>query len=185
MENRERELFDLLEKVVAARGLDLVEVRLGSGRSRALLTIVIHSREGVTHGDCARVTEACERALAGDPAGRGPHTIEVSSPGTDRVLRAAREFELFRGRRVLIRTAPDFPEREICGTCAGFREGAGICLRTEDGREIVVPWDSVVKARLVPEGPLSGRRPDGGRSVTARPVAGRRHPDRGVGGEGR
>ncbi|MGQ0723010.1 MAG: ribosome maturation factor RimP [Candidatus Eiseniibacteriota bacterium] len=146
MEGRERELFDLLEPVVRTLGFDLVEVGRGSARGGVLVRVVIHSPGGVSIGDCARVDRALGPALEG--ALDGAHTLEVSSPGTDRVLRERREFDLFRGLGVRVLLTGETAERT--GTCAGTRDEGQVVLREEDGRESAFSWSSVTKARLHP-----------------------------------
>lgn len=143
------ELFDLLEPVVASQGVDLVEVRWTSSRSRGCLRVVIHSEAGVSHGDCARVTTAVDRAV--DEAGlvSGNYVVEVTSPGLDRVLKGEREFEIFRGRRVRVWTDGERPEQE--GISLGQSPEGEVRLRRDDGEVLTLPWPEVKKARLVPE----------------------------------
>jgi ribosome maturation factor RimP len=146
MEGRERELFDVLDPVVRTLGFGLVEVGLGGARGGVLVRVVIHSDRGVSLGDCARVDRALGPVLGG--VLEGAHTLEVSSPGTARVLRESREFDVFRGLPVRVRLAGETEERT--GTCAGTRSDGQVILRGEDGREAVIPWSGVVKARLHP-----------------------------------
>ena len=60
-----------------------------------------------------------------------------------------REFDVFRGERVRIWVGE--PAQEVVGTSEGTREGRGVALRIEGGEEETYPWESVAKARLVPE----------------------------------
>jgi ribosome maturation factor RimP len=154
MEGRERELFDLLEPIVASQGVDLVEVVLGSAPGGRLVRVVIHSPDGVSHGDCARVTRALGSALDEESGFEGRYSLEVSSPGTSRVLKEEREFDVFRGLPVWVRLE-DGAERS--GTCAGTRSGEGVALRAEDGTESVIPWTSVSKARLAVRRGVGGK----------------------------
>ena len=80
--------------------------------------------------------------------GSGHYTLEVTSPGLDRVLKDGREFEIFRGRRVHIWMEGDPPERE--GVSLGLA-GGEVQLRLADGELLTVPWPGIKKARLVPE----------------------------------
>lgn len=154
MEGGERKLFDLLGPGVAAQGVQLVELDVaGSGRG-SVVRIVIHSPDGISHADCVRVTRACGEAIEASGALGDRYSIEVSSPGTSRVLKSGREFEVFRGEPVRVWIGPDAEER--IGTCAGTR-GEGVVLRDHDGNETVIPWSSVTKARLAAErGPEPG-----------------------------
>ncbi|HMB68119.1 MAG TPA: hypothetical protein VKU85_02370 [bacterium] len=155
MEDRERRLSDLLEPAVLAQGVRLVETSVGGSRRGTVVRIVIHSPDGISHADCVRVTRACGDAIEAAGALGGRYSIEVSSPGTDRVFASGREFELFRGEPVRVWVEAETEER--VGTCAGTR-GQDVVLRDSEGNETVIPWSSVTKARLAAE---SGRESGG------------------------
>ncbi len=157
MEDRERELFDLLEPEVGAQGVDLVDVAIVPAGSRRILRLVIYSAGGISHGDCARATRACGDILEERETVPGEFILEVSSPGMDRKLKDSREFELFKGRRVKVWQTDGETYTEIAGTCAGTREDGSVVLRTDDGGESTIPWSSVTKARLVPDTPEAER----------------------------
>ena len=149
MSGQEGRVFSLLAPVVAAQGLDLVEIGLGGAKRGTLIRIVIHSPEGVSHGDCARVTRACSQAIEDDDAIDGSYTLEVSSPGLTRSMKDAREFGIFRGMPVRVVLAAG---GEKTGRCAGADEaGEQVVLQEEDGSETRIPWSNVAKAKLVPE----------------------------------
>jgi ribosome maturation factor RimP len=148
-----QELFELLEREVASQGVELVEVSLGRSGSRTLVRLVIHSLSGVSHGDCTRVTAVAARALERAERTLGSYRIEVSSPGTGRVLRGAREFEIFRGRRVQVWIQGSSGLTEVIGRSRGNRAGEGVLIEKETGELTVLPWSEVAKARLVPEAP--------------------------------
>jgi ribosome maturation factor RimP len=161
MDGRERELHDLLEPEIASQGVDLLEVSLAPAGSRVVVRIVIHSAAGVSHGDCARVTRIAAEKLDEREAVPGSYILEVSSPGTDRVLKSEREFDVFRGRRVRLWRDVEGTPTETAGVCAGTRENGLVVLRSDDGEESTIPWSSVTKARLVPD--EAGFREAGGR----------------------
>lgn len=142
------------------QGLDLVEVRLVGAQTRPVLRIVIHSPEGVSHADCARVTRAADEAIESSSVIPGRYILEVSSAGLARVIREPHEFDLFQGRAVMVRVSDGDPA-EVRGTVAGTREGSSVVVRRQDGSECLIEWSRVRKARLVPETP--GPR-DGGES---------------------
>ncbi|MFN8176456.1 MAG: ribosome maturation factor RimP [bacterium] len=147
MEDRDRRIFDLVEPGVASQGVELVEVSVAPSRHRTFVRIVVHSRSGITHADCERVTRVAGRILDDAEAIPGSYVLEVSSPGLERVLKTPREFDVFRGR--LIRLQMSDEPTEIVGRSAGTR-GAEVALSREEG-ELVVPWTRVARARLLPE----------------------------------
>jgi ribosome maturation factor RimP len=152
--NPERNLFEVLEPAVAGQGVELVEVSLSGAGRRSILRIVIHSAAGISHGDCERVTRAVEQKLEDEPPVSGRYVLEVSSPGIARTLKSPREFDVFRGCRLRARVREPEPQ-EVRGFSAGTREGQLVAIRGDDGREEVLPWSSIAKVRLDPDGPPS------------------------------
>src|SRR5690606_12555219 len=103
----------LVEPVVAAHGLELVELEWASGRQGLVLRVVIDHPEpppaepaapaaleagGVTLDDCVRVSRDLSTALDVEDPVAHSYSLEVSSPGIDRPLRSARDFRRQVGR---------------------------------------------------------------------------------------
>jgi len=81
---------------------------------------------------------------------RGEYTLEVSSPGLDRPLFQARDFERFAGNQVDVRLlAPVNGRRKFKGVLGGLRDGQ-VVLQMDD-EELVVALDEIDRARLVPD----------------------------------
>src|ERR1700686_5296511 len=103
---------EIAERVAASSGLEVVEVEFrGSGNARMLHVFLDKPGAasgdllaGVTHGDCANFSREFGAILDVEDAVPGSYTLEVSSPGLDRKLTKAREFERFVGSRVKLTT---------------------------------------------------------------------------------
>ncbi|HTL91057.1 MAG TPA: ribosome maturation factor RimP, partial [Steroidobacteraceae bacterium] len=94
---RER-LIALIEPLLARLGYELVELEYSAGRAHALLRVVIDrlDREaGVTLDDCAQVSREISALLDVEDPIPSAYTLEVSSPGFDRVLRTQAHFGRF------------------------------------------------------------------------------------------
>jgi ribosome maturation factor RimP len=121
--------------------------------------VIIHSERGVTHAECARVTRAAAALLDDAEGAPASYVLEVSSPGTDRVLKEPREFDLFRGMEVRLQIVVSEGDagtrQEVTGKVDGC-DGDDVVVRGEDGSKSVIPWSSVARARLVPETPRGG-----------------------------
>ncbi|GJM43873.1 MAG: ribosome maturation factor RimP [Gemmatimonadota bacterium] len=164
MDSLDRTLFTELEPLVTAQGVDLVEVGVTPGGRRTVIQVVIHSEQGISHGDCRRVTRAVGGCLDESSSVTGAYVVEVSSPGVNRVIKDAREFELFRGDAVRVVLNEDVPDRQVTGQAAGTRtleEEVAVVVLREDGEESVIPWSRVARARLIPDTP--GRGGNGGK----------------------
>ena len=84
----------------------------------------------------------------------GPgYILEVSSPGMDRALKKAADFERFRGRLAKITTAePVGDTKYFEGRLAGFTNGkVRMELKGKESRTVELPLEAIRKANLVVE----------------------------------
>jgi len=148
---RER-LIALIEPVLVRLGYELVELEYAAGRSQAVVRIFIdqaaaQERQGITVEDCERVSREVAALLdVNDPIPTA-YTLEVSSPGFDRVLRTAAHFERFVGSRVFVELkVPRAGRRRYTGMLQAVN-ATGIELEV-DKQKVEVPFDEIGKARL-------------------------------------
>lgn len=145
----EQMVEELAEPIARAEGQILVAVQytVESGRPRMLVTL--DKPGGVSIGDCQRFSDllGARLDLEEDRLPDG-YYLEVSSPGLDRVLKKDREFEVFRGRQVQIRTyAPVEGRKEFFGTLEGLCEGR-VVITDEQGKMLRIPRNMVARAKL-------------------------------------
>jgi ribosome maturation factor RimP len=145
---RER-LLELLEPLVVGLGYELVEVEYVSGRSHGTLRLFIDGPDGIAVEDCERVSREVSALLDVEDPIATAYTLEVSSPGLDRVLRTRAHFERFRGSRVLVELlAPRDGRRRYTGMLREVGD-AGIGIEV-DRQQVDVPFAEIGKARLAP-----------------------------------
>src|SRR5271170_6237505 len=116
---------EIAAKVGASSGVEVVEIDMrGSGGSR-MLRVFIDKPGGVTHEDCANVSRELSTVLdVEDAISGGPYVLEVSSPGLDRKLSRAADFERFTGSRVKLTTRdPVNGNRHFEGLLESFHQG--------------------------------------------------------------
>ncbi len=141
---------DVAERVARSQGAELVDVEWKVGRQR-FLRITIDRPEGISHGDCEAVSKQVSVILDVEELVPGPgYVLEVSSPGMDRKLVKASEYERFTGRLARISLAePVENSRFYEGRLAGCSEGM---VRLEvNGRIVALPLAGIRKAQLVVE----------------------------------
>jgi ribosome maturation factor RimP len=135
------------ETTLGGMGYELVDARAsGGGR---FLTIFIDRPGGITVDDCAEASRQLARVFAVE--GIDYDRLEVSSPGLDRPLRKAADFERFAGSRVDVkmRTADAGGRRRYTGLLRGAQDG--VARLEVDGREVALDVSDIDKARLVPD----------------------------------
>ena len=144
-------LRDLLEPAVAALGCELVGVEYHPSGKHSLLRVYIDKPEGVTVDDCSAVSYQVSGLLDVEDPIPGQYTLEVSSPGLDRPLFLARDFERFAGQQVKLRTRfPIDGQRNFRGLLRGLHEQQ-VVIEEQDGKCVSLPLDQVEQARLVPD----------------------------------
>jgi ribosome maturation factor RimP len=110
---------------------------------------------GIGVDDCARVSREVSALLDVEDPIPTAYTLEVSSPGSDRVLRTRAHFGRFAGSRVFVELkVPREGRKRYTGLLATVSD-AGVELEV-DGARVSVPFDEIEKARLAPEasGPM-------------------------------
>jgi len=108
----------------------------------------------ISHSDCQRVSQQLSVILDVEELIPGPgYVLEVSSPGLDRALKRAADFERFRGRLAKISTSEPVGEAKFFeGRLAGFADGkVRMELKGKDARTVEVPLEAIRKANLVVE----------------------------------
>ena len=143
---RER-LIALIEPVLGRSGYELIELEFAAGRSQAVVRLFIDRPEGVGIEDCERVSREVAALLdVADPIPTA-YTLEVSSPGFDRLLRTPAHFARFVGSRVFVELkVPRAGRKRYTGTLQ-VADAKGIELEV-DRQRVEIAFDEIGKARL-------------------------------------
>jgi len=145
---RER-LIALIEPVLVQLGYELVELEYAAGRSQAVLRLFIDTPVGISVDDCERVSREVAALLDVEDPIPTAYTLEVSSPGLDRVLRTPAHFERFLSERVFIELkAPRAGRKRYTGLLQAVT-ATGIEMEV-DKQTVGVPFEEIAKARLAP-----------------------------------
>jgi ribosome maturation factor RimP len=169
---------EIAERVAGSSGLEVVEVEVcGAGKHRMLRVFIdrpfndrpgaapVPDRpDGVTHEDCSKFSREFGTIVdVEDAVPGGSYVLEVSSPGLDRKLTKAADFERFRGQRVKLTTRePVNNNRHFEGKLESFQSGKLLLdlvaarkkkMRPKEGAatRVEIELGNVEKANLVPE----------------------------------
>jgi len=140
----------LLGPVVGNLGYELWEIEYAPRAGGGLLRLYIDSPDGISLEDCEKVSRAVSAVLdEADPI-PNEYTLEVSSPGLDRVLRTQDHFARFAGERVKVEMIQLINGRKrFQGRLQKVGESE-ITLET-DGGEVSLPIEDIHRARLIPD----------------------------------
>jgi len=142
-------LSKLIEPVVQELGCELWGIeKLQQGR-QVVLKIYIESAEGINVDDCARVSRQVSAILDVEDPIPGEYVLEVSSPGVERRLFKPEHFNVCKGEKVQITLRQAFDgRRKFKGLLCGL-EDEEVVIRVDDAQEIVLPMDSIERARVL------------------------------------
>jgi len=138
----------LIEATVESLGFELVRVTYGGGRKPTLQ--IMAERPDGTMGveDCAKVSREVSLLLDVEDPLQGEYLLEVSSPGIDRPLTRAKDFERWVGFDVKVEMNEAIDDRRrFRGRMTAF-DGDTIALSMDDG-EVKLAYADVSKAKLI------------------------------------
>jgi len=131
-------------------GYELVRVQLSGGRQHSRLQVMAEraDQQGMTVDDCAEISRAVSALLDVEDPIAGSYDLEVSSPGIDRPLTRARDFERFAGHpaKVEMRDMVD-GQRRFRGRLLGVEDGCA--LLEADGETLKLPVSDIERAKLL------------------------------------
>lgn len=139
-----QEIQDFLQPIADEMGIEIVEVEFKQGREPSL-TVYIDIEGGVDLNTCEKFHRAIDPALDElDPTFGGAYTLNVSSPGLDRPLKTARDFEKCMGEKVEVKLfAPMKGKKFFEAALIGY-DGNCVTLKDEAG-EIKLELSKIAK----------------------------------------
>lgn len=139
----------MLAPSVEALGFELWGVEYLSQGRHSTLRVYIESEQGVGVDDCATVSHHVSGVLDVEDPISGEYTLEVSSPGVDRLLFQLDQFPAYVGEWIELRLRSPFEgRRKFKGVLKGI-EGEDVVVQVED-HEYLLPHSAIEKARIQP-----------------------------------
>ena len=141
---------ELIESGLLADGLELVDVEFKKEGKNWILRIYIDREGGVTLADCQKVSRLAGDMIEVEEVIEPVYTLEVSSPGLNRVLKKEKDFHKYSGKKIYVQChAPMDGRKKFTGILTDFIDQS-IHLEV-DGQHYTIPLNLVAKANLVIE----------------------------------
>lgn len=138
----------LAQRMCEAEGLELVHAEFQREAGGRILRIYIDQPGGVTLNDCVNISRQLGDLLDVTLADVGPYNLEVSSPGSDRPLSKAIDYDRFKGNTARIKTTtPIGGQKNFKGVLSGIADGV-VSLLVGD-KSVAIPLSHISRARLV------------------------------------
>ncbi len=144
----EARIAALVEPTLEAMGFRLIRVRV-TGAGRPVLQIMAERNDGrMNVDDCTEVSRAVSALLDVEDPIAGAYSLEVSSPGIDRPLIRAEDFEKYAGFVARLETRSPVEGRKRFKGQLGLLTDGRLTIKSEHG-EAVIPLAEIAEARLV------------------------------------
>lgn len=157
-------ISDLIEPVLEHERFELVDVVFRSESGRWVLRVFIDKPQGVNLEDCASISRRIGDVIDVEDIIPHGYSLEVSSPGLDRVLKKERDFQRFAGRtaKIVMKESRE-GRKNFKGIIVGCSDGV---VQLEDGQGGIFRLDlnDMMKANLEIETSIGrkGSRPGSG-----------------------
>jgi len=141
------QIWSLLEPLLQAQGIELVEVEYRRESLGWVLRLFIDQESGITVEDCAGVSQMVGDMLdVADPI-QNPYNLEVSSPGLNRPIRKPEHFQRYIGKTVEVRTAAPIQGRRNFKGVLVDSDNERITINCE-GQVFEIPMTNLERTRL-------------------------------------
>ena len=142
-------------RVASSYGLDIFDVQFRREASGMVLRVQIdrpgpaaRAEESVSVDDCANVSRDLSAILDVEDVVPTAYTLEVSSPGLDRPLRGADDYQRFAGRRAKLVMRERIDGQGFFKGRLGGVDGSDVLIEAEDGRTHRVPIGVITRGHL-------------------------------------
>jgi len=140
------------ERVASRHGYDLVDVEIKRRSNGALVRLFVDKTGGIGVDDLKSLSQEVSAILDVEDPVQSPYTLEVSSPGLDRPLVSARDFERNLGRLLQVHCSEPVDEREDWRGRLEAIDSDVLVLRVDHGKgrfsDVRVPLERVEQGRL-------------------------------------
>lgn len=147
MKRIEKEIEGIITPILEENGMELVDVQYKREFNRWVLRIFIDKESGVNLNDCEKISKELNKSFSkvNFPY---DYSLEVSSPGLDRLLKKEKDFKKFLMRRIKLTTyKPINNQKHFKAKLIGCKNEI-VKIEKEQGECIEIPLGEICCARL-------------------------------------
>jgi ribosome maturation factor RimP len=141
-------VHELAEQTAIDHGVELVHTEVAGPEGRPVVRVFIDKPGGVTHDDCSEVSHHLGTVLDVEDFIHSAYTLEVSSPGLERSLYKAADYERFAGYPAKIKSRVAIKgQRNFRGRIIGMA-GDSVVFDDRTSGRVKIPVTDIAKANL-------------------------------------
>jgi len=143
---------DKITPIITAKGYELYKLQIIPQKKSCLVRVFIDHNEGITIDDCVEITRLLNDYFFIENLFDGEYRLEVSSPGINRPLETAKDFERNKGRLIRFQVQDKNLDKikMMQGRLVAIDKEI-LTLEKEKGEIQELKISSIKKARVEPE----------------------------------
>jgi len=146
-----QDLTELFEPVIQSMGYELVGIEFQGSTQHGTLRVYIDHENGIGVDDCVAISHQISAILDVEEPIQQAYDLEVSSPGINRPLFKAQDYEQYLGHSAKIKMAvPLNGRRNFKGVLQGVIDSRSVQIMV-DNEGYDLPISDIAKANLVDE----------------------------------
>lgn len=142
------EIWNILEPVIAAQGMEILEIEYRRESAGWVLRVFLDSERGISVEDCAQISRLAGDLLDVADVIQTSYHLEVSSPGIDRPLRRLEHFQKYIGDIIEVRTISPIQNRRNFKGELKEASPEGVIVECE-AKGYSIPMPLIERARLL------------------------------------
>ena len=155
----EEKVTELVTPLVESMDVKVWGIRYRGGSDHAVLQVFIDSEEGVSADKCGEIMDVLSPALDAADLIAPKYTLEVSSPGLDRILFTLEQTRAYVGKTVKAELRmPTQGRHKLQGILESVSEDGMLKINDKVSGEMEVAFSNISTARVVPEFPQNNKK---------------------------
>lgn len=148
----EEKVTELVTPLVESMGLTVWGIRFRGGNDHAMLQVFVDSEEGISADKCGELMDVLSPALDAADLIAPKYTLEVSSPGLDRILFTLEQATAYVGQTIKAELRiPTNGRHKLQGILEEVSEDGMLKVNDKISGLMVIAFSNVSTARVVPE----------------------------------
>lgn len=144
-----KNIRDLILPILEFENIDLVDIELKGKPGARLLRIFVDIDGGIPLDKCVSLSREFSDVLDTKDMIKGRYRLEVSSPGFDRPLKTARDFQRNIGRKIKLDFITDLGDKKaITGIIEGINDKELAVI--DDNQQVKIDLSKIAVAKVVP-----------------------------------
>ena len=142
-----KQIEPILDKKLASMGLNLYELKFIRAGKYSILRVFIDKEGGITVKDCEKASHEISTVLDVENFYNKKYTLEVSSPGIDRLLVSERDFKRVVGKNIRLRLKEaDKKNKTVSGKLIACQDGCLTMVINNDNKQ--VPVSNILSGKI-------------------------------------